>query len=305
MSEIHNEGILTFNDTNHTYHMDGVPYESVSRVFGMFKEDFNSHYHSCRMMFRDMYPDEYKKLPKGRSNNEFADILMPVVVKYKDVLKAAEDLRKEWTTKASKSTGEGTLIHTYLEDRSVARGYEINPFNGRRMVINPSLVPGANNRAYCRDLIDIPDGYYPELVLFNRRAKLAGQTDKGYIWTDLDGTRNAFLDDWKTDIPEKMVRTAFWHPTYGKDYLLDPLQHLENASVNNYEIKVSLYAWMLAEAGFKIRGMRITHINKETGEVTIHPLTYRGLEISNLIDLYIAGKDQRQSREKKHREVPT
>ncbi len=293
------QNIVTFTDHDHSYWLGDERLESVSHVFKHFVKPYNALYHSLRMALKELRPGIYSSVPKGRSDDEFAKYLIPVAMKYPDVVSRAADIRAEWLAGALESTTGGTTIHTYLEDRSIERGWERNPFTGHRSPVFKSLIEGANNRAFSDNLLDLPDGYYPELLMFNKKFMIAGQSDKVFIHTKSDRSRWAYFDDWKTDKPERMTRSAFWHPTYGKQKFLAPIDHIEDAAINTYEFKIGIYAWMMEQFGFNIGGIRITHVDRLTGAVTIYPLRYKQLEVSMLLDAY--HQDVLESRAEKQR----
>jgi hypothetical protein len=43
--------------------------------------------------------------------------------------------------------------------------------------------------------------------------------------------------------------------------MLDPVSHLNDCNYNHYRLQISVYAWMLEQAGYKVRGTRFTHLN--------------------------------------------
>lgn len=87
-----NDGLVSFDDSTHTYLKDGKKLQSVTSFINQYKNKFDSDYHSKRIA-----------LKRGVSQDE---------------------VLKEWKDKADLSTEMGTFIHKIFENYTMSLPYE-------------------------------------------------------------------------------------------------------------------------------------------------------------------------------------
>ena len=68
------------------------------------------------------------------------------------------------------------------EERSYAQGWEINPYTGTKLRVH-RFEKKYDNQSIVDNLIDLPDGCYPELLIWDLEYGICGQEDKVYIET--------------------------------------------------------------------------------------------------------------------------
>jgi hypothetical protein len=119
---------------------------------------------------------------------------------------------------------------------------------------------------YYKDLYKLPDGVYPELLVWNNEFMISGTADVVVIMTEADDTRTVFIEDYKTNNEikdynyidkksgKKVVNSYLELPGMPYDYLLC------DCSYWKYQIQLNLYAWMLSKFGFKPAGGNIIHV---------------------------------------------
>ncbi len=108
-----------------------------------------------------------------------------------------------------------------------------------------------------KDLSDLPDGEYKELIVWSEYFRVAGQVDNVLI---KDGVVN--IRDYKTcksiDTDPKM----FYVKGRGKvaENYLPPLSHLKVFNLQDFTLQLSLYAYILEMYGYDIGDLTVEHI---------------------------------------------
>lgn len=250
--------MVQFIPESHTYiNEDGVCYTSGTTLVGLVKPKFNKEFWGL-----------YKAIQTflGFSNETEAD--KKVFSRYmidthgvnffkKDLLHLVEISQKvglenyteaylskigEWEEKSKASTDKGTAIHLLKENDAFKVGEK--RFNSDIVGITQKV------EIYPENLYDLPDGFYPEMLLWNDEEEIAGQSD--CVWlTTKNGIRYAFMDDFKSN-SEITVSSKY--------KLLPPVAHLKDCHLSHYSLQESFYMWMLEQFGFVYGGSRITHI---------------------------------------------
>jgi hypothetical protein len=156
---------------------------------------------------------------------------------------------KEWKKKKDTALDRGDKIHAEKEELSFGRGYE---------KVSGAIRPVFNGELYAnRNLTDLPDGSYPELILYNNGWRIAGRADKVVIET-IKGVRYVDIYDYKTNGRIDMLS---YQDKSGKYKMMKaPVSHLMDTNFNHYSIQLSFYGYMLETHGFKVRNMQIIHI---------------------------------------------
>lgn len=285
---------VIFTDSDHSYHYGKKRYESVSRAFDIVKPDVDWDYNAGRSWFKANYPEIYESVKKEKDMafdhpQLIERLLLRTGVPEEVYLQGRDALRKDWKDNAEEATDRGTAFHTKMEMADYEAGGRINPATGEFMIVIKSERE-YDNESICDNLYDLPDGYYPELLIFNHEYEIAGQADMVFISTDEKGNRYVDIDDWKTDA-NILLKPEFKHPKKGYERYKAPLRHLYYTNHNTYMIKIGMYAWMMEQFGFKVRNLYFTSvdIDPETLEVISsfrYQLPYKKWEISQIFNLY-------------------
>lgn len=254
--------LVYFHDKYHTYNSKTQKFESISKAFKKFKEPFDMNFSTMRSALKELYPDLYNKSKKVYKYYD------PLIVNYmllhlseeqiKEIRSRAGEFKADWREKGVVGRDNGTIIHTKLEELDIKNGYCRNPFTGNWLKVHPNTKgEGFDNVSKAVDLYNIPDGFHPELLIHSYKYGKAGQSDRVWIETIL-GVRYAFIDDWKTDKEIEIV-PSFFDRNRGYQMLKGELGHLYQTNYWEYAIKISAYAYMLEQFGFKIGGLRFTN----------------------------------------------
>lgn len=169
-------------------------------------------------------------------------------INIKQILEDQQNVDKQWTKKRNRSSNKGSDYHEIKEQRSINRGYEINPWTGEKFKV---IVPYRWEKGVKHSTVDLDnleDGYYPEIILYWKG--IIGQCDR--LWVK---RRRIWVRDFKTN--EKID----FENIYQK--MKPPLQHLDDCKFNHYRAQLSLYAWLLIQRGYKLEKMAIDHLNAE------------------------------------------
>lgn len=253
---------ILFNSKSHTYTSGKkIQYSSVSSLIGQYKQPYNAEYWSMYKAYERILGDQFKSLKKGYKLQDPAlfDYLI-TFTNEKEVSKIQKVILKEWKGEKDKSIIKGNDYHTFKENQAKSSGVCLNPFSNVNFKTVESTKITIKNKIEYReptvsDLMQLEDGFHPELILWNNNHKLAGQADKVYIETDISGRRFVDIDDYKTN--KVIKKTNF----FGK--MLNPLNHLDCCNYNHYRLQISTYAWMLEQAGYTVRNTAFTHLNQQ------------------------------------------
>lgn len=253
---------IVFNNLAHSY-TDGsmIKYTSVSTLVGRYKKPYNSEYWSKYKAYEKIIgKDKFKVLKKGfRMEDPSLFDYLNNFVGAEELNSAIIDILKDWENERDKSIIKGNEYHSYKEMQAKHLGYCLNPYSGIECkTIESTKIYVKDNiefrEPHFESLMDLEDGFHPELILWNNKHKIAGQADKVFIET-IDGIKYAEIDDYKTN---KKIATS---SIFGK--MLDPLSHLDDCNYNHYRLQISTYAWLLEQENYVIRNTGFTHLNKK------------------------------------------
>lgn len=185
---------IIFSKEDHRYTAGDKIYTSVSKVLGKYKNEFNAEHWSTYKALEALIPD-FKTIKKGWNidNPEFINYASSYV-NPEDLLKKKESILKDWADNNHKSILKGNSYHESRENMSYAQGFEVNPFTGSKFEVNG--VQSTDKTNLLSNLYELKDGFYPELLIWNDKASIAGQADKVFIETSGD-KRYVDLDDYK------------------------------------------------------------------------------------------------------------
>ena len=239
---------IRFQEENHKYLLGEVSLRSVTSILSELSPEFNANYISKGSAYkRILGEDEYKRLRKevfGFNFKPDQDLLFPIF----DPLCGGEDkvklIQQEFLQEWEDSGTRGTAFHKERELESIARGYEINPWTGRKSKVI-TYDKSSDNEVYDMDIFSLPDGYYTELLVYDKTLPIentiCGTIDRLWIET-IDGVRYSSTGDYKTNSnAPKNDKFARMKP---------PLEHLWANKITNYSLQASWYQMMLESHGF-------------------------------------------------------
>lgn len=262
---------VRFEDEGHKYLYGDKRYKSVSELFKTLDSDpFNGEITSGICAAKAIDLRLYESIKKDIGGYKPEEILekFPKTELFHQRKRSFLD---KWEADAQK----GTDFHLIKEKEDIARGYCINSYDKKKYTTQ-ILHTKYDNEAFAENLWDIPDGYFTEFLAFNHETESAGQLDKLFVET-VKGKRYFDIDDWKTD-KEIVEKPAY---PFNKK-LLFPFDQMYNCNYSKYSVKINVYAWMLAEAGFIPRDLRFTHVELdeelEIKKQTPYRIQYREIE---------------------------
>lgn len=253
--------LVTFNDSDHSYKSKRKKLTSVSSLYGNYHEKFDEDFIAKRSAIKANFPEEYARLKKIVKWDN------PVLVTLFEDQKTLEELAAKEKLKWFNKREMGTAFHKKQELEDIEVGRAVNEFDGT-VFITQEYKKTFDNQSICDNLYELPDGYYPELLIFNLKYGIAGQEDRVFIRT-INGIRYAWLGDWKTD---ELVE---FEPNFFSKRFYDPISHLFDTKGVQYTLKGSTYAWMLEEFGFKIAGISITNVKISDDLEIIKRITHK------------------------------
>lgn len=187
-----------------------------------------------------------------------------------------ETVKACWKYKNKKSTTQGSLTHRQKELQDLA----VNSHFIREGIFLPLGI----NAEYVEDLYQLPDGVYPELLVYNNKYSISGKADKVVIET-INGTRYIDILDYKTN--EEIKNYNYINKRTGdpviNEMLLGPLKCYCNCNYWIYQLQLNMYAWLLCQFGFKFRGGAIIHTRDDDKEYQLLNLQFK---IKELVEYY-------------------
>lgn len=159
-----------------------------------------------------------------------------------------EWLLEEWKEKNDRANEVGTTTHNWIE------GY----FNQiyQPLPTDLDVIDRINkfNRIFATHLYKLQPIQF-ELRIFSKKYPIAGTIDSLFLYKG-----RLFIMDWKTN-------SEFRHDDHPKgryEKLLEPFGDFYKNHLNEYSIQVSLYALILEEWGFDIRGGYLVHFGPDS-----------------------------------------
>jgi len=154
----------------------------------------------------------------------------------------------KWDEISDTALDRGTRIHNEKEEIDFLRG------NGKHKA---RILPVKNAELFqVKDLSVLPDGIYPEMVIWNEGWRISGKADRVVITTD-NGKRVADIDDYKTSRVIRKVSDE-WNGEF--KMMKRPIQHVMDSNYWHYALQLSIYMYILETHGFKPGTLRIIHI---------------------------------------------
>lgn len=272
---------ILFNAEDHSYNGKKITYTSVSKLIGKYKRPYNRDYWSKYKAYEKLLGQkEFKAIRKQlgyplEDNALFNDL--SVIVSQEALTEAIQEILNEWKSKNDKSIKKGNDYHNFKENQAKELGYCENPYTGVEYpTIHSTKIEVKKGIEYrspiVTNLYDLEDGFHPELILWNDKAKIAGQSDLVFIET-IEGKRYIDIDDYKSN--NKIDTYSFM-----KHKMLDPLSHLHDVNYNHYRLQISCYAWLLEQAGYIPRNLGFRHLT------TPYRFQYMKKEVESIMPNY-------------------
>ena len=170
-----------------------------------------------------------------------------------ELLVEIENIKKSWEKEREDACFKGTKYHERKEEQAYNRGFEINPYTREKTITKIKKSPPGNKTLPFKDLWELEDGYYPELIIWNDLYEIAGTADKVFIYTK-GKKRYVDIDDFKTN-KEIKKQNNYQKMKY-------PIEKLDDCNYNHYRLQISMYAWMLEQFGFIVKNVGFTHMNE-------------------------------------------
>jgi ATP-dependent exoDNAse (exonuclease V) beta subunit len=244
---------MKYIDFNHTYeNKDGKLYTSVTQLVKKYipKQDW------------DEIAAKYAKKHK-----------MPV-----------EDVKAKWKHEGDISLIRGNAFHKTQEEL-----FPEGPivYQGKKTFVYPSpLIDGIK---LAKELKDLKEGIYPELLIYSDRYQIAGQAD---FIACIDN--KLIVHDYKTN--KKIDRESYKDWKKGHRMMNTPLGNLMDCNFDHYSLQLNLYMFMLKAHNpqYEIGEMIIKHATHENdffGNPIVKILEVPNLQkdVKRLLDHY-AGK---------------
>lgn len=196
----------------------------------------------------------------------------------------AEDYVNQWARISKTACDRGTKFHQLKEDALYNGAFWINDQGIEVPVINQTLELLKRPGSHYPITDSMPDGVYPEMLLWSHPVEIAGTAD----WVYFEG-RYFDINDWKTN---KVIKTE----GFQGQCMLGPLDHLQDCNYTHYCLQISLYAYMLEQAGRTARSLSFTHfpawVNPATGRpehpdqdsAVSYPVAYLKEEIQAILE---------------------
>jgi hypothetical protein len=201
----------------------------------------------------------------------------------------AEYWKAQWGSMGADACKIGSEFHKKKEETLIPGFIEIDSDTRQPLETN---------------LSNLPDGDYAEMILWLQEYGVAGQSDRIIIETKGLKTYVDVLD-YKTN--KKIDLNSYKNFKTGHQMMQGPLKHLQCCNYNHYNLQLSLYAYILEQAGFIPRDLIIEHyplrtpINLLTGEggevdyeqePVIYKMKYLKKEIMDILKTYKQSKNK-------------
>jgi len=156
-----------------------------------------------------------------------------------------EAVKALWEEKGRVAREKGTLIHSYKEN--LIKEDESVYFSEGTGDIKP-----------IKSIENLPDGIYPELILYNNEYQVCGTADKVIIET-IDDIRYVDIEDYKTNAEIKTE--SYFNPrTQSYDMLLHPCSNIMDCNFGIYSLQLSTYAYFLEKYNYTPRNLTLIHL---------------------------------------------
>src|SRR5688572_6592674 len=192
---------IVFFADSHTYWLGDQNLPSVGSVIKRFVPAFKSDYWLTHKTLVELGGDKYMTHYRSfKTMSPPADKLFgPWIAKFPlSKFKATKlKIQHMWDRKRYESQHRGKLFHAVVEEKTFSDGFLINPWGDKKFHVE-KFEKFYDNESLMMDLYKLPDGAYPELLIFNLDMPIAGQADEVFIET-IKGKRYIDINDHKTN----------------------------------------------------------------------------------------------------------
>jgi hypothetical protein len=264
--------VIAFFENSHTYWLAARKIPSVGSVIGQIFPDFNDDYWLNHGVFKALYGEQYSEHYSsfGTYMPDPAK-LFPKFLEMTDAslfISEKKKLSEQWERNRIEAAYKGTRFHNMAEARAYEQGFLVNPWDNFKYAVS-KYPKEYDNQSIVMNLADLPDGAYPELVIFDLDLNVAGQADEVYIQTVGD-IRYVDINDHKTN--EKKPSKSDPHRCYS------PFEDKYASKDFRYTVQINTYAYLMTRYGFTVRNMAYTHYKK------YDPATAERVDVENVID---------------------
>jgi len=274
-----NNPLIRFTKDTHTYTTDGFPCYSVNTIKDYFKDKMDEEYWKkykavelCVPKFKELKRERFKFPQIARPPVDWLDELIDFYIPDYMYESAYQDVCSDW--QASKD--DGTDFHDEREAEMYQKGFAVNPWDNKEYPVK-EYKKSYDNQSIIQDLGNLEYGCYPELLVFQRAGDIfvTGQADVVYVTED----KYIYIDDYKTN--KKFSRSKSSRKYY------KPFEHLDTSKFTNYAIQMSMYAYILETAGFKVRNVGLHHYkNYDVSTAKKYDLPYYKDEVKDMMKLF-------------------
>ena len=269
------ENRLVFQDEGHKYFRVNRPddiWKSVTTVVKHYSEPFKrEEWLAYKAMERVLSEDKFKDIKDqvkesygGFNYHGVMELCWPLV-SFEDYTEAKAEIEAEWTEEGLTSAARGTAGHLKLENESYSRGKELNLINNIEYNVFPKQNFEYDNEQLAENLFDLEDGYYPELLTWfeiDEERKTCGQSDGVFIRTE-GSKRYVTVRDYKFVKAKKMNTQNFCSIARQNVMMREPISHIPCSKIHGYQLQMSIYGWMLQNAGYVVEGIWLDHFNEK------------------------------------------
>lgn len=243
--------VVFFSDS-HTYWHGDRQLKSMGKCLSKYQPPYNEDYWLTHTAFKDLFGDEYMEHYRsfGVMTPPAEELYLPFIrqispTKFMECKKKWKDV---WKRKNNEANFKGTRFHDEMEMECYLKGYSENRWDGQPYPVK-KYEKEYPNESLMLDLYKLPDGCYPELLVFDLKNGIAGQADLVYIETK-GKNRYIDIDDYKTNEkkPAKSSPERLW----------DPFEDFYNSKHQIYTFQMGGYAKLLERFGFIVRNVGYT-----------------------------------------------
>lgn len=274
--------MIYFTEEGHKYIYEptNLQLRSTTTEIGKFFPKFDGQYQCYVSAFKEILGEkEFLRLRKevfGFDYKPDATVAFPFFTNICGE-KEVEETRIKYLEDWDQSGPRGTAFHLERELEAIARGFEKNPFTGIDFPVI-TFEKQYDNQVYSMDLFELPDGYYPEVLVYDKALPIektvCGQVDKLWIET-IDGVRYTYTDDFKT--VTKYPEESKYNRATGI------FSHMWANSITKYSLQGSYYQLMLESHGFTPLDSAFTcYLNYDVSTAKMYPFVVKRKEIESL-----------------------
>lgn len=241
--------MIIFSEKEHKYkHLEsGNILKGWTSLIKNYTETFNLEKQAICSAYSNYLGPKYRGIKFGKmvdaSVDELAEYLLSA---YPEMpTHYIDEVKYEWDYAAIL----GSETHLEAEMKSYERGYEINPFTDEEFQVI-KMDKQYDNQLLMDDLSNLPDGYYPELLVYDYSM---GQGNTPVTMIDKCFIKGGvvWIDDFKTN-------KAIWA---GKDKMMKGvLSSLYDSTEDKYKLQACFGAKLMSTFGFKVGGVGFTHV---------------------------------------------